>query len=108
MKSEYIKKGFIMHLLPNCQEEYKRRHDEIWTDLVKILKLHGGRNYSIFLDVSSNQLFAYVEIQNEAKWNEVATTEICQKWWCYMKDLMETNSDNSPRVTTLKPVFYMK
>lgn len=108
MEKEYIRKGFIMHLLPNVQQEYERRHNEIWPELVKVLKQHGGQNYSIFLDVNSNQLFAYVEIKNEQKWNEVANTDICQKWWLHMKELMKTNSDNSPIVINMLPVFYMK
>lgn len=108
MNNEYIRKGFIMHLLPNSQQEYTRRHDQIWPELVKVLKQHGGRNYSIFLDASSNQLFGYVEIKDEKTWNEVANTDICQEWWGYMKEIMKTNPDNSPVVTTMSPVFYMK
>jgi len=108
MCTEYIKKGFMLYLLPGFVAEYQRRHDEIWPELVVVLKQHGGRNYSIFLEESSHQLFAYVEIENEQKWNEVANTEVCQKWWRFMEDIMKTNADHSPVVTTLHPVFYMQ
>jgi L-rhamnose mutarotase len=108
MQNGYIRKGFIMQLLPNSEIEYKRRHDEIWPELVTVLKQHGGRNYSIFLEANSLQLFAYVEIKDEQKWNEVANTDICKKWWLYMKELMKTNPDNSPMVTSLRSVFYMQ
>jgi len=30
-----------------------------------------------------------------------------QKWWTYMKDIMETNDDHSPVSTSLKEVFYL-
>ena len=30
-----------------------------------------------------------------------------QKWWAYMKDIMETNADNSPVSTSLEEVFYL-
>ncbi|WP_354623261.1 L-rhamnose mutarotase [Psychromonas sp. MME2] len=108
MNNEFIRIGLIMYLLPNCAQEYERRHDEIWPELLKLLKQHGGRNYSIFLDKNSNQLFAYVEIKNEKVWSDLANTDVCQKWWRYMKDIMKTNPDNSPMMTMMRSVFYMK
>ena len=34
-------------------------------------------------------------------------TEICKKWWKYMADIMETNSDNSPVTIELKEMFHL-
>ena len=45
---------------------------------------------------------------DEEKWSQSAATEICQKWWTYMKDVMETNPDNSPIIINLQEVFYQK
>ncbi|NSB13940.1 L-rhamnose mutarotase [Clostridium beijerinckii] len=64
-------------------------------------------NYSIFLDPESSSLFAYLEIEDEELWNKSSETEICQKWWKYMKDIMETNEDNSPVSVELKEVFHL-
>ena len=47
-----------------------------------------GLKYSIFLDSSSSKLFAYLEIESEVKWNDLANTDICKKWWKYMSDIM--------------------
>tara|TARA_B100001093_G_C26681055_1_gene950446 strand:+ start:738 stop:890 length:153 start_codon:yes stop_codon:yes gene_type:complete len=33
-------------------------------------------------------------------------TEIVKKWWAFMADLMDTNSDNSPVCVSLKKVFH--
>ena len=33
---------------------------------------------------------------------------LMQRWWAYMADLMETNPDNSPVVTTLARVFHQE
>ena len=85
--------------------EYARRHDPIWPELRATLKAHGAHNYSIWLHEPSGQLFAYVEIEDESRWNAIAHTEVCQKWWDSMRDLMETNADNSPRATALTEVF---
>ncbi|MEH7549683.1 MULTISPECIES: L-rhamnose mutarotase [Bacillaceae] len=102
-----IRKATVMKVFEEFHEEYKKRHDEIWPELAQELKNHGANHYSIFLDEKTNNLFAYVEIESEEKWNAMAQTEVCQKWWAYMKDIMETNPDNSPVAIELKQVFYL-
>ena len=68
---------------------------------------YGGKNYTIFLDKQTLTLFGYIEIESEEKWAESANTEICKKWWDYMADIMEANSDNSPVSIDLKEVFHL-
>lgn len=102
-----IRKAFRMTLKPGLQAEYERRHNPIWPELQAILKGHGVSNYSIFLERDTNQLFAYAEIESESQWHKIAETEICQRWWSYMKDLMLTNSDNSPVTTSILEVFHL-
>ncbi|MDN4526647.1 L-rhamnose mutarotase [Fictibacillus fluitans] len=102
-----IRKGFVMKVYEDQHEEYEKRHDEIWPDLVEELHKHGARNYSIFLDKETSQLFGYVEIEDEELWKKMSSTEINQKWWSYMAPVMETNRDDSPVAKDLKPVFHM-
>jgi L-rhamnose mutarotase len=64
-------------------------------------------NYSIFLHAQTRQLFGYVEIDDEARWNAIAQTPICKKWWGHMKDVMPSNPDNSPVSTELREVFHI-
>ena len=87
------------------EDEYERRHNPIWGELEKTLKSHGVRNYSIFLHPRANQLFAYVEIESEEQWESIADTEVCRKWWAYMRDIMPTKMDNRPISQDLKEVF---
>lgn len=101
-----IRKACVMKVFPNCHAEYKKRHAEIWPELVNMLTEFGAHNYSIHLDPVTNSLFAYLEIDEENKWSQSAETDICQKWWAYMKDVMETNPDNSPVIINLEEVFY--
>ncbi len=105
--SQLIRKSFVMQLNLDCKDEYQKRHDEIWPELVDVLKNHGGSNYSIFFHEQTHQLFGYVEIESEERWQQVATTATCQKWWAYMQDIMATNQDNSPQSIELESVFYM-
>ncbi len=103
-----IRKASVMKVFEGFHDEYEKRHDELWPEMEKELKHHGAHHYSIFLDKKTNNLFAYVEIEDEEKWKQIALTEVCQKWWAYMKDIMETNSDNSPVATELTQVFYLE
>ncbi|PJG84683.1 L-rhamnose mutarotase [Conservatibacter flavescens] len=103
-----IRKGVLMQVNPDCHAKYKKRHDEIFPELVKALKDHGAHNYSIFLDEKRNLLFGYVEIESEERWNQVAQTQACQKWWAFMKDIMPSNPDNSPISEELEQVFYLE
>ena len=100
-----IRKAFAMTLRVGNQAEYERRHNPIWPELEVALKDYGVFAYSIFLNRETDQLFAYVEVESEECWQEIARTEVCQKWWAHMKDLMITNDDNSPIATGLNEVF---
>jgi L-rhamnose mutarotase len=103
-----IRKAFLMMLKPGQQEEYERRHNPIWPELQSELRNHGVLEYSIFLDRSTDQLFAYAEIESEELWQQIAETEVCRRWWTSMKELMLTNTDNSPEVVVLDEVFHLK
>lgn len=96
-----------MALKPGFQEEYRRRHNPIWPELQETLKEYGAANYSIFLDPDSDKLIAYVEIESEERWNAIAATEVCRRWWRSMRGLMFTNADDSPRTKELSEVFHM-
>jgi L-rhamnose mutarotase len=102
-----IRKAFLMSVHPDQHAEYERRHRPIWADLEQVLKSHGAHNYSIFLDAETNQLFATVEIEDEARWDAVAQTPECQRWWAFMRDVMPSNPDNSPVSRELREVFHL-
>ncbi|ESL01578.1 L-rhamnose 1-epimerase [Catonella morbi ATCC 51271] len=100
-------KGFKMKLYPGMEEEYKKRHNELWDEMKDMIQEHGGKNYSIFLDRDTNMLFGYIEIENEEKWKKGAETAINRKWWHYMADIMETNEDESPVSWDLNLMFHL-
>jgi L-rhamnose mutarotase len=100
--------GFKMKLFPGFKEEYRKRHKEIWPELVTMLKNQGIGNYSIFFDEETNILFAYQEQSGESSSQDLGTEEIVKKWWKYMADIMETNPDNSPVTVPLDQVFFLE
>ncbi|KTR99061.1 L-rhamnose mutarotase [Pantoea dispersa] len=102
-----LRKAFVMQVYAHCHAEYQRRHTPIWPELERTLKAHGAHNYAIWLDVERNLLFACVEVESEARWQAVAQTEVCQRWWASMRDLMPSNPDNSPVSKALQPMFFL-
>ena len=102
-----IRKAFVMSLHPDKHKEYQNRHNPIWSEMEEMLKSHGVHSYSIFLNKDTGQLFAYAEIEDELNWQSISDTEICQKWWTFMKDIMRSNSDNSPVSKELTEVFHL-
>jgi len=96
-----------MKLKPGYREEYKKRHDAIWPELKKLLQDAGIHDYSIFLDEETNTLFAVQKVDGNAGSQDLGKTEIVQRWWAYMADIMETNPDNSPVSIPLPEVFYL-
>ncbi len=99
--------AFKMQLYKGFEEEYKKRHNALWPDLETLLKSKGIREYSIFLDATTNILFSTMKAGDPHALDELPSHPVMQKWWEYMKDIMETNADNSPISMALQEVFYL-
>lgn len=102
-----IRKAVLMSVNSGQEKEYARRHQPIWAELATVLKAHGVHNYSIYLDPATRQLLGYVEIEDEARWNAIAQTEVCKRWWKHMRDIMPSHPDNSPVSKELVEVFHL-
>ena len=99
--------AFKMKLIAGNEQEYRHRHDTIWPDLVAALKQAGISDYSIFLDEETGLLFGTLSITSAEDMDQLPKLPVMKKWWAYMKDIMETNEDNSPVATPLQQVFYL-
>ncbi len=100
--------AFKMYLNEGQKEEYKKRHNALWPELHQLLKDAGVSEYSIFLDEETNILFAFQKVSGEGGSQDLGQTEVVQKWWAFMSDIMKTNPDNSPVSIPLEEVFYLK
>jgi L-rhamnose mutarotase len=102
-----IRKAFRMSVHHGQEEEYARRHNPIWPELADMLVAHGVHTYSIFLDRQTGDLFAYVEIESEERWNAIAATDVCRRWWRYMSEVMPSQPDGEPVSRPLPEVFHL-
>ena len=100
--------AFKMLLKPGCEKEYERRHAAMWPELKKMNSEQGVSEYSIFWDKDTNILFAVQKESGEGSSQDMGNNPIVKKWWDYMADIMEVNSDNSPVSVPLQEVFYME
>lgn len=81
----FIKKG--------CQEEYRKRHDEIWPEMIEVLKNAGIRNYTIWN--IGDELFGYYECEKGIAYATKIQSEspVVKKWDKNMKDILIMEMD---------------
>ena len=96
-----------MQLYKGFEEEYQKRHAALWPELEELLHNSGIHRYSIFLDPVTNTLFGYMEVVDLAVLEKLPEHPVMKRWWAYMRDIMESNPDNSPVTAPLKEVFYL-
>lgn len=98
---------------PCCDDGIKRgeirRHNEIWKELVAVLKAAGIENYSIWL--VGNELFGYYECSKGIDFagKTQSDSPIVKKWNEYMKDVMDMPIDERTGAQPLlEQVFYLQ
>lgn len=102
------KYAFRMKLNPGMKAEYVRRHEEIWPELVTLLRDAGVSDYSIHLDEETNTLFGVLWRRADHGMDALPDHSVMKRWWAHMADIMETKADNEPVAVPLQTVFQMK
>lgn len=101
------KYAFRMRLTPGTEDEYRRRHDAIWPELVELLKEAGVSDYSIHLDRETGVLFGVLWRRDDHAMADLPTHPVMRRWWAHMADIMQTHPDNEPVAVPLVTVFHM-
>ena len=99
--------AFRMRLHPGRDLDYKRRHDDIWPELVTLLHSAGVSDYSIYLDVETRLLFGVLTRTTARGMDDLSQSPVMQRWWAHMADIMEVAEDNAPIAVPLVPLFHM-
>ena len=73
--------------------EYIKRHDDIWPEMVELLKTAGICNYTIYC--TGDTLFGYYECAKGIDFAEKtqAGSKVVDRWNEYMKDVLELEMD---------------
>ncbi|UHS55546.1 L-rhamnose mutarotase [Agrobacterium vaccinii] len=104
---ELEKYAFKMKLFPGMEAEYRKRHDDIWPELVTLLHEAGVSDYSIHLDPETNILFGVLTRPKHHGMAALPDHPVMKKWWAHMADIMERNPDNSPVARDLITLFHL-
>lgn len=105
--AELEKHAFKMKLNPGMEAEYRKRHEEIWPELVDLLHDAGISDYSIHLDPETNILFGVLTRPKNHKMAALPDHPVMKRWWAHMADIMASNPDNSPIAKDLVTVFHL-
>lgn len=98
--------AFRMNLVSGQEAEYRKRHEAVFPELSQALTDAGVSDYSIWLDPEANHLFGILTRTDNHTMDQLPATEIVQRWWAYMADIMATDADNVPVQIPLKRMFY--
>jgi L-rhamnose mutarotase len=95
-------------LKEGMRDEYIRRHDEIWPEMIAVLKEAGIENYSIWN--AGDELFGYYECTRGSAFaaKTQAESPVVARWNEYMKDVMTMVFDpETGAQLKMTEVFYL-
>ena len=99
--------AFRMKVNPGRIAEYRKRHDEVWPEMIEALKAAGISDYSIWHDPETDYLFATLVRADDHAMARLPETDANRRWWSFMADVMEYDDDGSPHVVELERVFHL-
>jgi L-rhamnose mutarotase len=86
------RKAWRASIKEGCVDEYKKRHDEIWPEMLEMFKEAKIRNYSIWN--VDDCVFGYYECDSVEEAGKVQElSEVNARWSAYMNDVMEMEKD---------------
>jgi len=100
--------AWVLEVRPGYEEEYKKRHDEIWPDMLDTLRDAGISNYNIFRHGLT--LFGYFETEDlEATKAKLALSDPNARWGEWMAPIMKIEIDPTTQFPYLLPKqFHME
>jgi L-rhamnose mutarotase len=98
---------FTFDLYEGAEAEYKKRHDEIWPELVTAIKEAGFANYSLFR--RGTQIVAYAEVSPDLQTalGKLGTSEYNAKWATWFEDLIVNLTDAKGRLMSMTEVWHL-
>ncbi|MDQ3700857.1 MAG: L-rhamnose mutarotase [Chloroflexota bacterium] len=101
--------AFILRVKPDKLEEYKRRHQEVWPEMLQALRDTGWHNYSLFLR-QDGLLFGYLETPDfERARREMAERDVNARWQREMAPFFESLSGRADEaMMPLEEVFHLE
>ncbi|MEN8191720.1 MAG: L-rhamnose mutarotase [Bacteroidota bacterium] len=99
---------FRLQLNEGYKEEYELRHNPIWQELESEFLENGVREYSIFIDDETNELFGVINVESKELWKRISNSDVVAKWREHMKEFYETDEKGTPKLKRMREVFHIK
>jgi L-rhamnose mutarotase len=98
---------FTFDIRPGTEAEYKRRHDEIWPELVEVIKGAGVSNYSLFR--RGTQVIAYCECQPDVAtaFGKIGATAVNARWSAWFEDVIVSLTDEDGSLFAAEEVWHL-
>ena len=99
--------AFLMSIAPGMVQEYERRHQQVWPEMIAELRAAGCHRYSIFRD--GLRLFAYLEVDDVNQYRAyLANSAVAARWEAHMSDILVREVDAATQFPPLLPeVFHL-
>jgi L-rhamnose mutarotase len=98
---------FMFEIKPGTEAEYKRRHDEIWPELVDVIKGAGVSNYSLFR--RGTQVVAYCECEPDVatSFAKIGESDANTRWSEYFEDVIVSLTDEDGELFVAQEVWHL-
>jgi L-rhamnose mutarotase len=98
---------FTFSIKPGTEQEYKRRHDEIWPEMVQALHESGIRNYTLFR--RGLEVIAYAECEPDARtaFGKMAATDVDARWSEWFGDVIAQRFGPDGEPMTAEEVWHL-
>ena len=102
--------GFLLKVRQDMIEDYKKKHEAVWPEMLDALRRHGWHNYSLFIR-DDGLLFGYFEAEESfaASLAGMAKEEVNARWQemmaPYFEGLAGAHADQS--MVELEEVFHL-
>ncbi|MEL7526715.1 MAG: L-rhamnose mutarotase [Pseudomonadota bacterium] len=97
--------AWVLEIRPGYEDEYQKRHDEIWPEVVAETRAAGIRNYSIFRHGLT--LVGYFETDDLGRSIRLLNDgEANRKWDEYMAPIMKIELDPATDFPFLLPLVW--
>lgn len=98
---------FVMTLREGQVEEYERRHEDVWPELLGDLYAAGWRNYSLFR--RGLQVYGYAECHPDVATalEAMASSQANARWAAWFTDVIATLTDAEGNLLRAPQVWHM-
>ncbi len=98
---------FLMRARADTLEEYKRRHAEVWPEMLDALRRTGWENYSLFAR-ADGLIVGYVETDDfDAALDAMQGEAVNSRWQTEMAPLFEIAAAPDSSLDRLEEIFHL-